>query len=248
MASVHEMDGKQMGLRAVNTAMKGAIEAGSQVVVRNVGHVHGVAAGLKKGVVRIKGAVGDYAGALNDGATITIEGTAGNYVADNMTAGVVVVDGDAGYCAAPYGYGGTTIIRGSAGDFSATLNKGGTVVIGKDAGHDVATYMMAGDVVILGNAGENLANYLIRGAVFVQGKWASLGHNTKVVEVTDADAERLAVLFKAHGVQADARKLKKIIPETDKPFYAKSEAAKPSCEAASSAPPAGAKPAGKGVN
>jgi len=248
MASVHEIDGKQMGLKAVNIEIKRAVEAGSQVVVRNAGHVHGVASGLKRGVVKVMGAIGDYAGALNDGATITIEGPAGNYVADNMTAGVVVVDGDAGYCAAPYGYGGTTIIRGNAGDFSATLNKGGTVVIGKDAGHDVATYMMAGDVIILGNAGENLANFLIRGAVFVQGTWKSLGHNTKVVEVTDADVERIAPMFKAHGIQADPRRLKKIIPETDKPFYAKTDAAKPECANAPAAPPAPAKPAGKGVN
>ena len=223
MANVSKVNAKGRGLREVNTDIKAAVSAGGSVVVGSAEHIAGLAAGLKSGTIRIEGDAGDYVGALKDGASITVDGAVGRFVADNMLSGEVVVKGNAGFCAAPYCYGGTVLIRGDAGDFSATLNKGAAIVVTGNVGHDAATYMMAGDVILLGNAGDNLANYLIRGSVCIRGSWGSLGHNTKVIEVTEEDIARLGTLLKGLGLDVDPRTFKKIVPETDKPFYAKKD-------------------------
>lgn len=219
----HKIDAKEMTLRMVSEGIKEAVEKGNPVVVTNAEHIHCLASGLKGGNIIVRGNVGDYVASLNAGATIAIEGKAGNFIADNMTKGEVIVNHDVGRGAGQYCYGGLLVVRGSAGDFSATMNKGATAIIIGNIGDDACTYMVAGDVVILGDAGKNLANYLIGGNVYIGGDWASLGHNTKVVEMEPEDLVKLDTYFKEYNIEADPRKLRKIIPETDKPFYAKRE-------------------------
>ena len=51
--------------------------------------------------------------------------------------------------------------------------------------------MLKGDLVVVGNAGKNFANYLIRGDVYIGGEWQSLGHNTRLEPLGDADLAKL---------------------------------------------------------
>jgi glutamate synthase domain-containing protein 3 len=212
------VNAKDKDLRTVSAELRGMVPNG-RVVVENVTHLHGACGGLKSGDITIKGNSGDYLGVLNDGATIKVKGNAGRYLADNMTQGQVIVEGDAGYGVGAYCYGGTVVVSGNAGDFAAVMNKGATVIVGGDVGDEVATYMLAGDLVVVGNAGKGLGNYLIRGNIYIGGEWESLGHNTRVEEMTPADLEKLSGYFDAYGIEADPKVFKKINRLSEKPFY-----------------------------
>ena len=212
------LNAKGKDLRAIGAELKALILDG-QIVIENAAHLHGLCGGLKAGDITIDGNGGDYLAVLNDGATIRVKGNAGRYLADNMTRGTVLVEESCGYGVGAYCYGGTIVVRGNAGDFSAVMNKGATIIIGGDAGHEVATYMLAGDLVIVGNAGNNLGNYLIRGNIYVGGKWASLGHNTLLEEMTPADVEKLRGYLDTYGIEGDPLVFRKIVRLSEKPFY-----------------------------
>lgn len=212
------VDASGRDLRSVSAELKQAVLAGP-VVVQDAAHLHGLAAGFKSGEVIIGGDGGDYLGALNDGATIQVEHNVGRYLADNMTHGTVIVNGDACYGVGAYCYGGTIVVKGNAGDFTAVMNKGASILIQGNVGDEVATYMLAGDLVIVGNAGKNLGNYLIRGNIYIGGEWESLGHNTLLAEITPADQAKLRGYFDQYGIQADPASFRKIVRESEKPFY-----------------------------
>ena len=212
------IDARACELRPVTTDLRAHLGEG-KVTVCDAEHLHGLAAGLKAGEVTILGNAGDYLGVLNDGATIHVTGNVGNYLADNMTHGTVIIEGNAGRGAAPYCYGGTVVVHGNAGDFTAVMNKGATVIIGGDVGNEVATYMLAGDLVIVGNAGKNLGNYLIRGNIYIAGNWETLGHNTKLEALTEADVTKLRAYLNQYGIEGDPAAFKKIVRLSEKPFY-----------------------------
>lgn len=212
------INAKSKDLRTLSAALKKSLN-GQPVEVKNAGHLHGLAAGLKHGEITIQGDAGDYLGVLNAGATIKVTGDAGNYLADTMTAGTIIVEGSVGYGAGQYCYGGTIVVRGDAGDFTATMNRGATIIIGGNVGTDVGTYMLNGDLIVLGDAGKEFANYLIRGTVLIRGKWQSLGNNTRVVPLTDEDIDRLRVLFQTYNMEANPAEFKKVVAASEKPFY-----------------------------
>nr|MBC8450514.1 tributyrin esterase [Chloroflexota bacterium] len=133
--------------------------------------------------------------------------------------GTVIVVGDTDYGVGAYCYGGTIMVKGNAGDFTAVMNKGATIIIGGNVGDEVATYMLAGDLVIVGNAGKNLGNYLIRGNIYIGGNWESLGHNTLLEEMTEADLAKLRGYFADYDIGADPAAFKKIVRLSEKPFY-----------------------------
>ena len=212
------VDASGRDLRSVSTELKKLVVRGS-VVVHGAAHLHGLVAGFKRGEVTIGGGCGDYLGVLNDGATIQVDGNAGRYLADNMTQGAVIVQGDAGYGVGQYCYGGTVVVYGNVGDFTAVMNKGATIIVNGNVGDEVATYMLDGDVVIVGDAGKNLGNYLIRGNIFIGGQWESLGHNTLLEEMTQADLTKLRSYFDEYGIEAEPATFKKIVRLSEKPFY-----------------------------
>jgi glutamate synthase domain-containing protein 3 len=218
MTMSRTLNAQDRDLRTVSAELKTTIGDGP-VVITNAAHLHGLAAGLKAGDVVVEGLCGDYLGALNDGATLRVTGDAGRYLADNMTRGTVVVEGNAGYGVGAYCYGGTVVVKGNAGDFAAVMNKGATIVVGGCVGDEVGTYMLAGDLVIVGNAGKNLGNYLIRGNIYVGGMWESLGHNTRLEELTPDDLSRLRDYLSAYEISADPLAFKKIVRLSEKPFY-----------------------------
>jgi glutamate synthase domain-containing protein 3 len=132
---------------------------------------------------------------------------------------MVMVQGNAGNGAAPYCYGGTVVVKGNAGDFTAVMNKGATIVVAGNVGDEVATYMLSGDLIIVGNAGRNLGNYLIRGNIYIGGAWQSLGHNTRLEEMTEADVAKLRSYFDQYGIEADPTHFRKLGRLSEKPFY-----------------------------
>jgi glutamate synthase domain-containing protein 3 len=221
----YTLNAQDRDLRTVSAELKKRIGDGP-VVITNAAHLHGLAAGLKAGRVAVEGLCGDYLGALNDGATLRVNGDAGRYLADNMTRGTVVVDGHAGYGVGAYCYGGTVVVRGNAGDFTGVMNKGATIIVAGDVGDEVGTYMLAGDLVIAGSAGKNLGNYLIRGSIYVGGMWESLGHNTRLEELTPEDVTRLRGYLGAYDIAADPLAFRKIVRLSEKPFYKAHEPAK----------------------
>ncbi len=217
------VDASGRDLRSVSTELKEAVAKGP-VVIQGATHLHGLVAGFKSGQMIIGGGGGDYLGVLNDGATIRVKGNAGRYLADNMTRGTVIVEGDAGYGVGQYCYGGTIVVKGNAGDFTAVMNKGATIIVEGNVGDEVATYMLAGDLVIVGNAGKNLGNYLIRGSIYIGGKWESLGHNTLLEEMTQADLVKLRGYLDEYSIEADPTHFRKIVRLSEKPFYKAKEA------------------------
>ncbi|MFX1535514.1 MAG: hypothetical protein ACFFDI_14910 [Promethearchaeota archaeon] len=218
---VNKTEIKDFKLKNINQKIKNELKDHEEVTIRNCDLKNGIAAGLRQGKIVIKGSTGDYIGMLNSGAKIIIEGDVGNFVGDNMTSGEIVVKGNASYCAAPYCYGGKAVILGSCGDFSGTMNKGATILVQKDVGNDIGTYMLAGDIILLGNAGERLGHFLISGRIFIRGKWKSLGHNTKITELTSDDIIFLQQFLSTYKINANPENFTKITPETDKPFYSK---------------------------
>lgn len=212
------IDAKSKDLKTTNQTLKEPVN-GYPVTVRNASHLHGLAAGLKHGEVVIKGKAGDYVGVLNAGATIKVTKGAGKYVADNMTSGTVIISGDVDYGAGQYCYGGTVVVYGNAGNFTATMNKGATIIVTGNVGDEVGTYMLKGDLIVVGDAGDNFANCLIRGSVYIGGKWKSLGNNTKIEPVSDADIAKLRAYFETYEIQADPAAFKKIVAASEKPFY-----------------------------
>ena len=216
----YKIDASNKDLKLVNSEIRKAIKNGARrIIVENASHIHGLAAGLKRGTVIINGDVGDYVAALNDGATIIINGNAGKFLADNMTKGTVIVNGNAGYGAAEYCYGGLVVIRGDAGDFLGALNKGATILVVGNAGNDVGTYMIGGEMIIVGDVGENVGNWFIRGSIFVGGKWQSIGHNCKEISVESEDIRKLERYLSKYNIDANPRKFKKLVPLSVKPFY-----------------------------
>jgi len=220
------VDASRRDLRSVSTELKEAVAKGP-VVIHGAAYLHGLVAGFKSGDVTIGGDSGDYLGVLNDGATIRITGNAGRYLADNMTGGTVIVEGDAGYGVGQYCYGGTIVVKGNAGDFTAVMNKGATIIIEGNVGDEVATYMLDGDLVIVGDAGKDLGNYLIRGNIYIGGKWESLGHNTLLDELDQADLTKLRGYFDEYGIEVAPTTFKKIVRLSEKPFYKAKESVQP---------------------
>jgi glutamate synthase domain-containing protein 3 len=212
------IDAKNKDLKTVNTEIKESVN-GVLVKVKNVSHLHGLAAGLKHGEIVIQGNAGDYLGVLNAGATIRVTKDAARYVADNMTTGTVIIEGNTEYGTGQYCYGGVVIVRGNSGDFTATMNKGATIIVCGDVGDEVGTYMLKGDLIVLGNAGEHFANYLIRGNVYIGGRWKSIGNNTKIEPLTDEDKAKLRAYFETYQIEAEPATFKKIVAASEKPFY-----------------------------
>ncbi len=214
-----DIDAKGKDYKAVANAVKEAVSKGSPVTLKNAGSIYGIGAGFKDAKIKVIGDAGDYLGVVNAGGEIIVEGNAGNFCGDNMNQGKIVVTGNTGYGAGMYPYNGTLYVKGNAGSFTATMNKGATIVVGGNVGDEVGTYMTAGKLIVLGNAGKDFGNFFIRGTIYLGGKAQSLGHNVKPVELCKEDITELKRILDDAGFKFDVTKLKKYVPESEKPFY-----------------------------
>lgn len=217
-----EIDASNKSLREVNRRIRESISKGP-VLVKNAEHLHGLAAGLRKGEVLVEGDVGDYLAMLNSGARVVVEGSAGDFAGDGAWDGEVVVKREAGDGVGIYAYGGTIVVLGDAGDGVGQLLKGGTVLIGGSAGDKVGLYMVGGELVISGDAGKLLGDWMIGGKIYIAGAYETLGRNAREEPLNREEKRRLEELLKRYGLEGDAEKFRKIVPVSTRPFYGKVE-------------------------
>ncbi len=221
LARLREIDAKGLTTKEVNSRIRETVVKDLKVTVLNADGIHGLAMGLRRGEVVVKGNPGNYFGMLNSGANITIEGDVGNFVGDNSCDGELIVNGNVGYGAGIYSYGGVFLIHGNAGDAAAQMFKGGSLIVKGDVGNEVGLYMVGGDIMIIGNAGKKLGDWMIRGCIYLGGNAKSLGKNARYTELTRGDINKLNSLLEKYGVDADLGKFKKVVPISDRPFYSK---------------------------
>jgi len=136
------------------------------------GRVHRVGAGMRAGVVRVRGSVGRHAGAGMAGGRLEVGGDAGDWLAAGMTGGEVLVDGAAGdgVAAALPGddigmNGGIVAVNGAAGCLAGARMRRGLVGIGGGCGEAAAFEMRAGTVVVAGPVGRRSGTGMRRGSL-----------------------------------------------------------------------------------
>jgi formylmethanofuran dehydrogenase subunit C len=100
-----------------------------------------VAAGLRGGIVRVRGNVADDAGMAMAGGVLHVAGSAGDRLGGPLPG------------ASRGMTGGEIVVEGSAGVDAAARCRRGLVVVGGDVGDDAGRAMIAGTLVVLGRAG-----------------------------------------------------------------------------------------------
>lgn len=219
------VDAHDLTPRELNRLLKDSAKRYRKIVVENPGGKHYVAAGLIDDVeLEIVGSVGYFVGTMAEGPRITVHGNVGWFAGDNMTSGKLLVEGHAGNGPGQGIYGGLIFIKGDAGDRIGSLMKGGRIVIGGSTGIMTGLYMMGGEIVVLGKLGEYAGESVIGGRIYFAGPEPSLGKNAKVVEVEEGEEEFLRGLLMEGGLEPPYPKLRKIVPESPRPFYKKSSA------------------------
>ncbi len=212
---------EDMSTRGVNREIRKALsEDRDNFLIETEKPLDSMAVGIIKDAnILFKGNVGDFVGALNDGATITIEGNTGRYVGNNMTAGEIVVDGSAGDGVGFGQYDGSIIVRGDAGDAVGQLNKGGIIVIDGNIGDLSGLFMLSGDIIVTGNAGLYTGDWMIGGNIYVRGSYDTLGYNAESHELNREDLTKLKDIFQRYNINAQPKEFIKIKPKKLRPFY-----------------------------
>jgi glutamate synthase domain-containing protein 3 len=147
---------------------------------------------------------------MNKTATVTIFGSAGTGVAENMMSGKVHVKGFASNGAGASAHGGLLVIDGDAGLRCGISLKGGNIVVGGSVGSFSAFMAQAGCMVICGDAGDALGDSLYEAVLYVRGKIKSLGSDTQIETMTEADLSTVADLLAQAGLNHDPREFKRI--------------------------------------
>ncbi len=210
--------------REINEELLKQLELTRTVQLSRLGGQHCVAVGLPAGcTVLVEGNVGDFFGALNNGASLSLNGSAGRFCGDTMLSGELVVNGDCGSGAGQYMRGGTLVVKGDCRGTAAQMLRGGTVVIDGSAGREVGRYMTLGDVVVVGDAGELAGENMMGGAIYILGEPKSLGLNARLSRPTPEELERLRFLHKQYRFRRvqDEESLsdfQKISAETKRPL------------------------------
>lgn len=209
-----------MSTRSVNKEIRGALSGGEDdLLIETEKPLDSIAVGIvKEANITLKGDVGDFVGALNDGASIKIEGDAGRYVGNNMTAGEIIVNGSAGDGAGFGQYNGTIVLHGDAGNAVGQLNKGGTIVIDGNIGDLSGLYMLSGDIIVTGNAGLYTGDWMIGGSIYVKGSFDP-GTNAEPHDLNQGDLKKLKDIFSKYQIDAHPQEFVKIEPKKLRPFY-----------------------------
>jgi glutamate synthase domain-containing protein 3 len=185
--------------REINDTLR-TLPPGSDVLITDAMGTHNLAVGLMKPLnITIDGNAGYYTGGLCDGPSITVRGSVGWGVAENLMSGTVRVEGNASESAAASAHGGRVFVRGDASSRAGISLKGGTLVVAGDVGHMSGFMAQAGTILIGGDAGEALGDSLYEAVIYVGGKLRSLGADTRVEDLTDADVLRVKELVAASG-------------------------------------------------
>jgi glutamate synthase domain-containing protein 3 len=182
-----------------------------KVVVLNPDGAHNIAVGLDCPVeVEVKGHAGYYAGGMNKTGSVVIHGSAGTGVAENMMSGKVHVKGFASNGAGASAHGGLLVIDGDAGLRCGISLKGGDIVVGGSVGSFSAFMAQAGRMVICGDAGDALGDSLYEAVLYVRGKIKSLGADTQIEPMTEADLAAVADLLAQAGIEHPPSEFKRV--------------------------------------
>lgn len=205
------VDCQDQPIRAINAAIRGALDAGTPLIVVNPGARHNIGVGMvTPGDMTVDGSVGYYCGGMADGVRIQVRGSAGWGLAEGMLSGTVVVDGNAGNGAAASIRGGTVVIRGDCAARAGVSMKGGLLLIGGDVGYMTGFMMQKGIVAILGNAGEALADSMYAGVILVAGEIASLGNDAVFEDPLPEETALINETCRVNGITPPAR-LRRIV-------------------------------------
>ena len=182
-----------------------------KVTVLNPDGAHNIAVGLDCPVeVEVHGHAGYYAGGMNKSATVIIHGSAGTGVAENIMSGKVHVKGFASNGAGASAQGGLLVIDGDAGLRCGISLKGGDIVVGGSVGSFSAFMAQAGRMVICGDAGDALGDSLYEAVLYGRGNIKSMGADTQLEPMSEADLAAVADLLAQAGIKHEASEFKRI--------------------------------------
>lgn len=203
----------QTSLRELNQFLHNDAKSGTvgKVTVLNPDGAHNIAVGLDCPVeVEVHGHAGYYAGGMNKTARVVIHGSAGTGVGENMMSGVVHVKGFASNGAGASAHGGLLVIDGDAGLRCGISLKGGDIVVGGSVGSFSAFMAQAGRMVICGDAGDALGDSLYEAVLYVRGNIKSMGADTQIEPMSDADYAAVADLLQQAGIEHDPKEFKRV--------------------------------------
>jgi methylamine---glutamate N-methyltransferase subunit B len=190
-SAVTTLDCADLPVRALNRAVREAIEAGaSRIHLLNPAARHNLGVALPTGVeLAISGSAGYYVAGLNDGATVLVQGGAGWGAAESMRDGLLVVDGDVGNAVAASIRAGTVVVRGNASTRAGIAMKGGLLLVAGNVGPMAAFMMQKGALIVCGDAGDGVADSMYAGTVYVGGHTGALGADAVFDDVSRDDSE-----------------------------------------------------------
>ncbi len=199
----------------INSAIRSRIKKGKNTRIEGVSGQDSIAVGFSSDLkMDIKGEVGDFFGALNNGMNLEVTGNAGRFLGDTMFSGMIVLNGNAkdgiGTCMS----GGRIVIKGNAGGSLGGLMSDGTIIVTGDAGENAGLFMSRGDIIIMGNAGKNTGNMMIGGSIYVGKDVQSTGKNTRIVKLTKRDKSKLIRYLTELKVEGEF-KFKKIVAKNE---------------------------------
>lgn len=138
------------------------------------GACHRVGAGLREGVLEVRGDVGDELGREMRGGELRVRGDAGMGVGQGMRGGFLSLSGSAGDATggAPAGAtrgmnGGLIVVGGNVGARCGERMRRGFIVVLGDAGDYLGDRMLAGSIAVFGQAGAHAGLGLRRGSLFL---------------------------------------------------------------------------------
>ena len=151
------------------------VEAVGEANVYNVyGHRY-IASGLKRGVVRAWGVVGNASANVMAGGEFYIYGDAQDDLGDAMNGGLIAVYGNVGDTVGQAKRGGELYVYGNAGTRAAIQHRDGVLIIGGSAGDYLGEYMGGGTVVVLRHTndeevGGHVAAGMVGGTIYIRGR------------------------------------------------------------------------------
>jgi formylmethanofuran dehydrogenase subunit C len=138
--------------------------------------IKSMGAGMKEGVLTIRGPAGMHLGAGMMGGEIHLHGNADDWLGAEMRGGRIHVRGNAGnyvgavYVGGPVGMrGGAILVEGSAGEEVGRAMRRGLIVIGADAGGWAGAGLIAGSLFVFGSLGPRAGAGMKRGTIAVFG-------------------------------------------------------------------------------
>ncbi len=189
----------ELSTREINGRLRQLAE-GSVVRITDAKGTHNLAVGLRRHLaITIEGNAGYYTAGLSDGPDVTVEGSVGWGLAENLMRGVVRVRGNASESAAATAHGGTVIVHGDASSRAGISLKGGTLAVAGDVGHMSGFMAQAGTILVGGDAGHALGDSLYEAVVYVAGKVHSLGADSRIEDLTEADVARAKEIIDLAG-------------------------------------------------